>query len=183
MQWLGFGPKIHAHIKMLFMDANVQLVVNGSLSPQFPLQKSICQGCPLARFLYVLATNALGYLFHHAQANKLIRGIYLPNNATKLNSHFTDDSMLFIQNSTEEVTNTIDTLDLFCTISGSKLAMHKTTFIMTRPNLRPAWIPSEWKEIKHGLVTSYLGIPFGVGVSLKEMWKRFLNKIKGKLLN
>ena len=54
---------------------------------------------------------------------------------------------------------------------------------MTHPNPRPPWIPWQWREIKHGTITRYLGIPFGIGVSLKEMWSWFMNKLKNKFLN
>ena len=54
---------------------------------------------------------------------------------------------------------------------------------MTRPNPRLLWIPCQWREIKHGTITRYLGIPFGIGVSLKEMWSWFMNKLKNKFLN
>jgi hypothetical protein len=119
---------------MLFRDANARVLVNGCLSPSFPLQKSIPQGCPLAPFLYVHVVDALGYLFQHAHLNKVIQGIPLPGNATTLKSHIFYDNM-FIQNSEEELTNTLDILDMFCTISGSKLTMHKIEFIMIFPTL------------------------------------------------
>lgn len=137
LKWLGFGTKIREHIKILFIDANVRVAINGSLSPQFPLQKSICQGCPLASFIFVLAIDSLGYLFQHAHASKLIHGISFPCNVKVLNSHYVGDRMLFIKNLADEVTHTLDVLDLFCTISGSKLAMNKIEFIMTHPSPHP----------------------------------------------
>lgn len=49
-------------------------------------------------------------------------------------------------------------------------------------NIAPPWIPSEWKQIKHGQISRYLGIPFEVDVSLFEMWRWFLNKMRGNFL-
>jgi hypothetical protein len=101
------------------MDANARLVVYGTLSPQFPLQKSIHQGCPLAPFLYVLSVDALGYLLQHAQVNRLVHGISFPRNTMALNSHFVVDNMIFIQNSVEDVKILLDVLDYYCTVSSS----------------------------------------------------------------
>lgn len=62
LQWLGFGPKLCKHVKLLFQDANAQLVINKSPFDSFPLQCSIKQGCLLVPLLYVLIADALGYL-------------------------------------------------------------------------------------------------------------------------
>lgn len=34
---LGFGPKLQKHVKMLFQDANAQIVINNSLTTPFEL--------------------------------------------------------------------------------------------------------------------------------------------------
>ena len=52
---------------------------------------------------------------------------------------------------------------------------------MTRIDAVPSWIPKEWKHIKHGQISRYLGIPFGLGVPFSDMWNWFLNKFKSKL--
>lgn len=52
---------------------------------------------------------------------------------------------------------------------------------MTQLGPIPHWIPNEWREIKHGEINCYLGIPFSLGVSLFEMWAWFLNRLKNKL--
>lgn len=114
---------------------------------------------------------------------KLIKGISIPQNKVVINSHFADDNMLFLHNSKEEVNNTLEIVKLYCEVSGSLIAYNKTDFLMTQPFDRPQWIPNEWRQIKHGEITRYLGIPFGLGVSLSEMWAWFLNKIKCKLFN
>ena len=126
---------------MLFADANAQLIINKELLNPFPLLCSIRQGCLLSPFLYVLIADALGYLLQKYNQMNLIKGISIPDNSVVLNSHFADDSMLFLQNSEAEISNTMEVLNLYCEISGSKLAHHKTEFIMTRIDVVPSWIP------------------------------------------
>lgn len=183
LQWLGFGPKILKHVQMLFQDANVHLIINKNMSESFVLQRSIRQGCPLSPFLYVLTADALGYFLHKAHQMKLIKGISIPQDKVAINSHFVDDSMLFLHNSEEEVNNALAMIQLYCEVFGSLIAHNKTEFLMTQPYSNSQWIPKEWRKIRHGEITRYLGIPFGLGVSLSEMWTWFLNRIKHKLFS
>lgn len=132
LQWLGFGPKLCKHVAMLFTDANAQLIVNKEMSDPFPLQRSIRQGCPLSPFLYVLVVDALGYSLQKYHEMNLVKGIPIPNNVVVINSHFPDDSMFFFKISEEEISNVLEVLNLYCFASGSKLAHHKTKFLMTR---------------------------------------------------
>lgn len=83
LKCLGFGPKFYEQVNMLFVDANAKVVVNGTLSLQFPLQNFICQGCPLAPYLFVLVVDAIGYLFEHALSNELIHDISLSNSTLR----------------------------------------------------------------------------------------------------
>ena len=100
-----------------------------------------------------------------------------------INSRFVDESMFFLQNSEEELNNALDILELYCVASSSQLAHSKTEFMMTHSEQIPKWIPKEWRHIRHGEITRYLGFPFGIGVSLLDMWKWFLNRLKEKLFN
>lgn len=54
---------------------------------------------------------------------------------------------------------------------------------MIRDGHIPHWIPREWKHIKHGEIMRYLGVPFGLGVTLSDMWTWYLNRVKSKLFN
>lgn len=101
---------------------------------------------------------------------KLISGISILDNTVVINSHYVDDSLLFLQNSENNISNTIDILDVYCAISGSKLAYDKTKFLMVPTGPIPHWIPREWKQIKHEEILRYLVIPFGIEVSLSDMW-------------
>lgn len=168
---------------MLFTDANAQLGVNNSLSNPFPLERSIRQGCPLSPFLYVLAVDALGYLLQKYNHMGLIKGIAIPNNSVVINSHFADDNLLFVQNYESEINNVMEVLELYCAVSGSRLAHHKTEFLMIQPDPVPPWIPNQWKLIKHGQITRYLGIPFGLEFSLRDVWDWFLTKLKNKIFS
>lgn len=149
-------------------------MINKELTHTFSLQHSIRQGCPLSMFLYMLVVDALGYLLHKYNQLNLIKGISITHNFVVINSHFVDDSMLFIQNSEIEINNVMGVLNLYCEVSSLKLAHHKTEFLMVQSGSPLCWIHKEWNP-------RYLGIPFGMGVSISEMWNRYLQKLKNKL--
>lgn len=125
LKWLGFGPKLQAHVRMLFQDANSQIIINNMMTDPFPLQRSIRQGCPLASYLYVITADALGYMLQGARKLKLISGVSIPQSSIVINSHYADDNLLFLQNSEQEISNTMDVLEIYCVVSGSKLAHEK----------------------------------------------------------
>lgn len=48
---LWFGPRYRQRINSLFKSANAAIVTNGFMSSDFPISRSIKQGCPFAPIL------------------------------------------------------------------------------------------------------------------------------------
>ncbi|XP_059076993.1 uncharacterized protein LOC131876187 [Cryptomeria japonica] len=63
LEAFGFPSEFYTYVKVLLQDASTQIDVNGSLSSSIMLSRSIRQGCPLAPALFVIASDALFYLF------------------------------------------------------------------------------------------------------------------------
>lgn len=97
--------------------------VNGFLFAIIPLEISIQKGCPIAPLLYVLAVDALGYLFEYKCNAGLIKWIILPNSSSQLfNGHFVNDYFLTLSASKDILDHTLDALDIFNIAFGSKLS-------------------------------------------------------------
>ena len=62
LEWLGFGSKFIYYVNILFSNALVIVCVNRSLTYLIPLNISMTQGYTIALDLYVLTSDALGYL-------------------------------------------------------------------------------------------------------------------------
>lgn len=73
---LGFGPIFCKWIEILCRDAVAEFIVNGDITGLIRLFKSVCQGCPLAPYLFVLVADLFLLLL---KANKDIKGLELPN--------------------------------------------------------------------------------------------------------
>ncbi|XP_059074828.1 uncharacterized protein LOC131874899 [Cryptomeria japonica] len=158
-----------------------QVDINGSLSEPFPLTRSIRQGCPLAPALFVIASEALTYILTDDTLSPAVKGITLPNNEDLSICQFADDTSLFIKMEDDNFNCLTKKLDLFCSISGAKLSQAKCICLGWDEH-PPGWL------LKFGFqwggpttITKYLGIPFAVDPSIKDMWLWVKTKITKKL--
>ena len=61
-------------------------------------------------------------------------------------------------------------LDTFFQAFGAIVSPHKTYFWLIRVDSAPTGIPEAWSFIRPGVIVRYLGILFGIGLSLVSMW-------------
>jgi hypothetical protein len=59
---LGFSPTWVSWVASLYREATSAIKINGVAGPDFQLARSVKQGCPLAPYLFILATDVLGYM-------------------------------------------------------------------------------------------------------------------------
>lgn len=78
MSKLGFPIPFLNMVRLLFRDASNHVNVNGRLSPAFEIKRGVRQGCFLAPYLFLIASEALNALVKQQVALRLIRGISLP---------------------------------------------------------------------------------------------------------
>ena len=56
---MAFPPSFRALVRMLFLDAQLQIKVNGVRGPAFAPLNGVKQGCPLSPLLYLLSLQPL----------------------------------------------------------------------------------------------------------------------------
>ncbi|XP_059076368.1 uncharacterized protein LOC131875743 [Cryptomeria japonica] len=177
----GFPVLFCNFIKILLKDAMAQIDINGSLSDPFSLTRSIRQGCPLAPALFVIASEALSFIITDNTLSPAVKGITLPINEELNICQFADDTILFVKLEDLNFCHLKKKLDLFCSISGAKLSQAKCICL--------GWVehPPDW-FMQYGFlwggpnnIVHYLGIPFAVEPSLKDMWLWIKSKITKKL--
>ena len=54
LQAFGFGPSFLRWIGLLYTDIHSSVIVNGHISPEFPVDRGVRQGCAISPLLYVL---------------------------------------------------------------------------------------------------------------------------------
>ncbi|KAJ9537399.1 hypothetical protein OSB04_030132 [Centaurea solstitialis] len=95
MKQMEFGSKWIGWIEGLISTARVSVLVNGTPTDHFPLQKGVRQGDHLSPFLFIIAVEGLIAAVKDATGKGFLNGVSLPNNGPSVSSlHYADDSTL-----------------------------------------------------------------------------------------
>jgi hypothetical protein len=124
---LGFSPTWVRWVTSLYRDATSTIKVNGVAGPNFQLAKSVRQGCPLAPYLFILATDVLGYML--ADPNHGVEGLSLPRGGLIRDQTFADDTTLYLKGTSINMDRTQEVLKTFCRASGAKVNWRKSAAI------------------------------------------------------
>ncbi len=95
LEKLGFGSTWIRWIRAMYKGVTSSVRMNGEPGPDFSLARSVRQGCPLAPYLFILATDVLGHML--ADPRNEVAGLSLPRGALIRDQTFTDDTALFLQ--------------------------------------------------------------------------------------
>ncbi len=157
--------------------------MNGAAGPNFHFSRFVRQGCPLAPYLFILATDVLGYML--ADPNYGVKGLSLPKGGLIRDQTFADDMTFYLKGTPANLDRAQEVLKTFCRASGAKINWRKSTAIWA--NLRDkSW---EWgkdeqlKWILKGEGTRYLGIQVGFHLPSEANFDKMMLALKGKLIN
>ena len=120
---------------------------NGHISPFFPIQRGVRQGCPLSPTLFILCIELLSY---EVSSNVNIKGISVDDIEIK-NTLFADDATFLTDGSRNSFETLIDVLDNFSNVSGLKLNIDKCN-VLKAGSLKTSNIkfcdtkPFQWKS-------------------------------------
>ena len=162
-KFFNFGTSILSWIKLFNNDVTAYISQCGFLSQKIPIQRGCRQGDPIASYEFLLCAEILSKML---LSNKQIKGISIDENEY-LVSQFADDTTILLDGTQNSLTGSLNTLEVFGTMSGLKMNTDKTRVI---------WIGSK-KYSKDKLNTDYnliwgneefdlLGITFNVDLIL-----------------
>ena len=161
----------------------MSIIINGSLSKPFRMERGLWQEDPLSPFLFVLVAEVLNRLLGKAVSMGLTEGIELGSSRVTL-SHlqFVDDTILFAPMKQEILFYIRRILNCFGLMSGLKTNYEKSTiipvncddFVLTdlRRNLQCQVL---------SLPVKYLGIPLGANPRREDTCDPIIDKIKKRL--
>ena len=121
----NFGFKSHfiSLVKLLYTDVESRVLVNGYISNEFPVQRSVRQGCSLSPLLYVLCIEPFA---HRIRMDPVIKGIPLPSTTeTATMCQYANNSNLFISD-TRSVKYILTLVNLYEKVSGASLNKDET---------------------------------------------------------
>ena len=119
----GFGEQFISLVKLLYTDIFSKVLANGYISEQFPVERSVRQGCSLSPLLYVLCMEPFA---QKIRTSPMIRGLHLPGSMNELRiCQYADDTNLFVSDITS-VRHILILVELYELVSGAKLNKQKT---------------------------------------------------------
>ncbi|XP_071700012.1 secreted RxLR effector protein 78-like [Rutidosis leptorrhynchoides] len=75
MEFMGFGEKWRRWILTCLKSASISVLVNGSSTNEFTLDRGVRQGDPLSPFLFIIAAEGLNALAKRAVSCNMFSGV------------------------------------------------------------------------------------------------------------
>nr|XP_025636528.1 uncharacterized protein LOC112730680 [Arachis hypogaea] len=180
---MGFGLKWREWIKECVCSTSMSILINGSPSKPFKMERGLRQGDPLSPFLFVLVVDVLHRMIGEAVRNGRIAPLLVGRDDIEL-SHlqFADDTILLCPPEEATIRNYKRLLRCFEVMSGLSINFEKSSFIPV--NCEQRWTRKmcsllDCKEAS--LPVRYLGISLGANPRLVKTWKPVVDKVEEKL--
>ena len=162
-------------IKLLYTNISSSVIVNGHIGLEFPVKRSVRQGCAISPLLYVLSMEPFA---HRIRREPGFCGLQMPGTPEQVRiSLYADDTTLVVTNE-NSISLTFSICREFGLASGAKLNMDKTCGI---------WL-GRWKDredspygIKWVKSKKLLGFCFGYGEIFTDNWSIVKEKFRQAL--
>ncbi|XLR04694.1 hypothetical protein S83_070892, partial [Arachis hypogaea] len=182
LQKMGFGLRWRAWVKECVTTASMSVLINGSPSKPFRMERGLRQGDPLSPFLFVLVVDVLHRMVGEAVRNGRISPLLVGRDNIEL-SHlqFADDTILFCPQDTEIILNYKRLLRCFEWMSGLSINFDKSNLILV--NCKQEWVTNMYGLLgcaEATLPIRYLGISLGANPRLVKTWKPIIDKVEDK---
>ncbi|GAU22999.1 hypothetical protein TSUD_98280 [Trifolium subterraneum] len=164
MRQMAFPTLWRKWIRECVSTATASVLVNGSPTDEFPLERGLRQGDPLSPFMFLLAAEGLNVMMQAMIQSSLFTGYSIGTKLPTLVSHhqFADDTLLLGAKSWANVCALRAVLVLFEAVSGLKVNFHKSMLVGV--NIIESWLAEAACVLgcRVGVVPfMYLGLPIG----------------------
>jgi hypothetical protein len=116
---IGFSPKWIKWVSSMYWLASSSVKINGESGGEFKLSRSVKQGCPLAPYLFILATDVLGHMLDNTKYK--VEGLTLPKGGCVRDQTFVDDTAFYLKGTHNNLSKTQTVMDLFYFTFGAKI--------------------------------------------------------------
>jgi hypothetical protein len=127
MDHIGFSNTLIKWVRTLYWEASSTIKVNGVVGPTFQFAISVRQGCLLAPYLFIIATDILGYML--VDPGHGIKGVTLPKGGKIRDQTFADDTALYLKGNQENLDRAQGVLEVFCKALGARINWNKSSAI------------------------------------------------------
>ncbi|GKV24205.1 hypothetical protein SLEP1_g33843 [Rubroshorea leprosula] len=185
MSKFGFSHKWRTWIRECISSAIVSILVNGSPTEEFQMEKGLRQGDPLAPFLFLMIAEALNGLMLKAAEENLFQGVEIGRSGLKLTHlQYADDSIFFCEANEQNVMVLKSILRSFEMISGLKVNFFKSSLVGLNVEKVSLEAYAEKLNCATGKFPSkYLGVLIGSNPRRMSTWAPVIDIMKRRLSN
>ncbi|KAJ0520505.1 putative RNA-directed DNA polymerase [Helianthus annuus] len=180
---MGFPALWRKWMMGLLKTARTSVLVNGSPTLEFEIQKGVRQGDPLSPLLFILAMEALHIATESAVQLGIFKGVTTPGEGPRV-SHllYADDALFVGEWSEDNFHNLARLLRCFHLSSGLKVNFSKSkVFGVGVGNEEILHMSSILGCERGSLPFIYLGLPVGSNMGLVKNWKPVIERFENKL--
>ncbi|GKE24724.1 putative RNA-directed DNA polymerase, eukaryota, reverse transcriptase zinc-binding domain protein [Tanacetum coccineum] len=185
MAQMGFSSKLRNWISACLHSAFTSILVNGSPTPEFKLEKGLRQGDPLSPFLFILVVEDLNVVLEEAKNRHIFKGVEVGRDKVNvLHLQFADDAIVLGDWSYSNIKNLSSILTCFHIASGLMVNFNKSQLFGIGVNNKylNSLAPSIGCQPSHFPCT-YLGLPIGAKMSRSANWTPIIDRFLKRLSN
>lgn len=174
----GFGDTFISWVRMMYNNPVCSVLTNADRSSNFPLQRSVQQGCALSPALFAIAIEPLAISIRN---HKDITGLEV-GGSEALISLCADDIILCLSNSGSTVPTLLELITSFGELSGYTINLSKSNFLPLSETYRPGFLENiPFKIVRDQFVYLGLTIPKDPKLLYKLNYNEFIQKLKGNI--
>ncbi|GJU10288.1 putative RNA-directed DNA polymerase, eukaryota, reverse transcriptase zinc-binding domain protein [Tanacetum coccineum] len=183
MSQMNFGSKWRKWISSCLSSVTVSVLINGSSSKEFKMERVLRQGDPLSPFLFLIVAEALQVMTIEACNKGIFKGLSISDDDSNISLlQFADDALFFGEWSKSNVRHLIGILDCFHDVYGLKINLDKSRLFGIGVSHEEVTSIARSVNCSHGsLPFIYLGLPVGRSMRKIEAWNDVVNKFTRRL--
>lgn len=183
MHGMGFGSNWSRWIMECVRSASMAILINGSPTSPFQLQRGLTQGDPISPFLFLLIAEIFNRFVQRGRELGYLEGITVGKGHIPITHlQFADDTIIFTPANIEILSNYKKFLQCFAILSGLRNNYDKSALIPI--NYDEMWIRDAQRSLQcrvDNLPITYLDIPLGANPRQVRMWGPVINIVEKRL--
>ncbi|GJR58116.1 reverse transcriptase domain, reverse transcriptase zinc-binding domain protein [Tanacetum coccineum] len=164
-------------------SVSISILINGSPSKEFKMERGLRQGVPLSLFLFLLVAEALQIAIIEACKKDIYKGISLTDGGDNLSLlQYADDALFFGKWSRSNANTLIHILKCFEEASDLKVNLAKSRIFGVGVDIEKVETVASSLGCTHDSIPFlYLGLPVGKKMHFCEGWDVVINRIRDRL--